>query len=47
VVNAIRRMSAVVAALLGRALFGEPEPARRLAAALLAGAGAPCPLLAR
>ena len=46
-VNAIRRMSAVVAVLLGRALFGEPDLARRLAAALLAGVGAACLLLAR
>jgi drug/metabolite transporter (DMT)-like permease len=46
-VNAIRRMSAVVAVLLGRTLFGEPDLARRLAAALLAGLGAACLLLAR
>lgn len=46
-VNAIRRMSAVVAVLLGRALFGEPDLARRLSAALLACAGAACLLLAR
>jgi drug/metabolite transporter (DMT)-like permease len=46
-VNAIRRMSAVAAVLLGRALFGEPDLARRLAAALLAGVGAACLLLAR
>ena len=45
-VNAIRRMSAVLAVLLGRTLFGEPDLARRLAAALLACAGAACLLLA-
>lgn len=46
-VNAIRRMSAVMAVVLGRALFREPEPGRRLAAALLALAGVACLLLAR
>jgi drug/metabolite transporter (DMT)-like permease len=46
-VNAIRRMSSVVAVLLGRTLFGEPDLGRRLAAALLACAGAACLLLAR
>jgi drug/metabolite transporter (DMT)-like permease len=45
-VNAIRRMSAVLAVLLGRALFGEPDLARRLTAALLACLGAACLLLA-
>ena len=45
-VNAIRRMSAVLAVLLGRTLFGEPDLARRLTAALLAGLGAACLLLA-
>jgi drug/metabolite transporter (DMT)-like permease len=45
-VNAIRRMSSLVAVLLGRALFGEPDLGRRLAAALLACAGAACLLLA-
>ena len=45
-VNAIRRMSAVLAVLLGRTLFGEPDLARRLTAALLACAGAACLLLA-
>ncbi len=45
-VNAIRRMSAVLAVLLGRTLFAEPDLARRLAAALLACAGAACLLLA-
>ena len=46
-VNAVRRMSAVLAVLLGRALFGEADTARRLAAALLACAGAACLLIAR
>ena len=46
-VNAIRRMSALVAVLLGRALFREPDLGRRLVAALLACAGAACLLLAR
>ena len=46
-VNAIRRMSAVLAVLLGRALFGEPDLARRLTSALLACLGAACLLLAR
>ena len=46
-VNAIRRMSAVMAVLLGRALFGEPDLGRRLVSALLACAGALCLLLAR
>ena len=46
-VNAIRRMSSVVAVLLGRALFAEPDLGRRLFAALLACAGAACLLLAR
>ena len=45
-VNAIRRMSSVVAVLLGRALFAEPDLGRRLSAALLACAGAACLLLA-
>ena len=45
-VNAIRRMSAVLAVLLGRAIFGEPDLARRLFAGLLACAGAACLLLA-
>jgi drug/metabolite transporter (DMT)-like permease len=45
-VNAIRRMSSVLAVLLGRTLFGEPDLARRLTAALLACAGAACLLLA-
>src|SRR2546425_11736435 len=38
-VNAIRRLSAVVAVGLGRTLFGEPDLGRRLAAAVLASAG--------
>jgi drug/metabolite transporter (DMT)-like permease len=46
-VNAIRRMSAVLAVLLGRALFGESDWGRRLLAALLAGVGAACLLLAK
>ena len=46
-VNAVRRMSAVVAVVLGGALFREPDLGRRLAAALLACAGAACLLLAR
>lgn len=46
-VNAVRRMSAVLAVLLGRALFGEPDLGRRVAAALLAGVGAACLFLAR
>jgi uncharacterized membrane protein len=45
-VNAIRRVSAVLAVLLGRALFGEAELTRRLTAAVLAAAGAACLLLA-
>jgi drug/metabolite transporter (DMT)-like permease len=46
-VNAIRRMSAVIAVVLGATLFREPDLARRLAAALLAGAGAACLVLSR
>jgi drug/metabolite transporter (DMT)-like permease len=45
-VNAIRRMSAVIAVVLGATLFREPDLPRRLAAALLAAAGAACLLLA-
>jgi drug/metabolite transporter (DMT)-like permease len=41
-VNAIRRMSALVAVVLGATLFREPDLPRRLAAALLATAGAAC-----
>ena len=46
-VNAIRRLSAVLSVMLGRALFGEPDLRRRLVSALLASAGAACLLLAR
>ena len=46
-VNATRRMSSVLAVVLGRALFGEPDLARRLVAAALACAGAACLVLAR
>ena len=46
-VNAVRRMSAVIAVVLGSTMFREPEPGRRLAAALLACLGAACLLLAR
>jgi uncharacterized membrane protein len=45
-VNAIRRLSAVAAVLLGSTLFREPDLGRRLTAALLACAGAACLLLA-
>ena len=45
-VNAIRRLSAVGAVVLGRALFREADVGRRLAAAMLACAGAACLLLA-
>lgn len=45
-VNAIRRMSSVLAVVLGRALFAEPDLGRRLSAALLAAAGAACLVLA-
>jgi uncharacterized membrane protein len=46
-VNAIRRMSAVIAVVLGATLFREPDLRRRLLAALLACAGAACLLFAR
>jgi len=46
-VNAIRRMSAVIAVVLGRTLFRESDVGRRLVAALFACAGAACLLLAR
>jgi len=46
-VNAMRRMSALIAVVLGATLFREPDLARRLLAALLACAGAACLLLAR
>ncbi|HEV8616666.1 MAG TPA: EamA family transporter, partial [Methylomirabilota bacterium] len=45
-VNAVRRLSSVMAVVLGRALFREPDLVRRLAAALLACAGVACLLLA-
>ncbi len=45
-VNAIRRMSSVLAVVLGRTLFAEADMGRRLVAALLACAGAACLLLA-
>jgi drug/metabolite transporter (DMT)-like permease len=41
-VNAIRRMSAVIAVVLGGALFREADIGRRFIAALLACAGAAC-----
>ena len=46
-VNAVRRLSGLIAVVLGGALFREAEVARRLAAAALACAGAVCLLLAR
>jgi drug/metabolite transporter (DMT)-like permease len=46
-VNAIRRLSALVAVVLGRTLFREADLGRRLTAAALACAGAACLLLAR
>jgi drug/metabolite transporter (DMT)-like permease len=46
-VNAIRRMSALIAVVLGARLFSEPDLGRRLVAAVLACAGAACLLLAR
>jgi hypothetical protein len=46
-VNATRRLSALGAVLLGRAMFGEPDLRRRLGSALLACAGAACLLFAR
>jgi len=46
-VNATRRLSALGAVLLGRAMFGEPDLHRRLGSALLACAGAACLLFAR
>jgi hypothetical protein len=42
-----RQLSALVAVLLGRAMFGEPNLCRRLASALFACAGAACLLFAR
>jgi drug/metabolite transporter (DMT)-like permease len=46
-VNAVRRLSALLAVVLGRTLFREADVGRRLAAAMLACAGAACLLLAR
>jgi drug/metabolite transporter (DMT)-like permease len=46
-VNAVRRLSGLIAVVLGGALFREAETGRRLAAAALACAGAGCLLLAR
>jgi drug/metabolite transporter (DMT)-like permease len=46
-VNAIRRMSAIIAVLLGATLFREADVGRRLTAALLACVGAALLLLAR
>jgi len=45
-VNAIRRLSGLVAVVLGRTLFREADLGRRLTAAALACAGAACLLLA-
>ena len=45
-VNAVRRLSGMIAVILGGALFRESEIGRRLAAAALACAGAACLLLA-
>jgi drug/metabolite transporter (DMT)-like permease len=46
-VNAVRRLSGLIAVVLGGTLFREEETGRRLAAAALACAGAVCLLLAR
>lgn len=46
-VNAVRRLSGLIAVVLGGTLFREAETGRRLAAAALACAGAVCLLLAR
>jgi drug/metabolite transporter (DMT)-like permease len=46
-VNAVRRLSGLIAVALGGTLFREAETGRRLAAAALACAGAVCLLLAR
>jgi len=46
-VNAVRRLSGLIAVVLGGALFREAETGRRLAAAALACAGAVCLLMAR
>ncbi len=42
-----RRVLILVAVVLGSTLFREPDPGRRLAAALLACLGAACLLLAK
>ena len=46
-VNAVRRLSGLIAVVLGGTLFREAETGRRLLAAALACAGAVCLLLAR
>jgi drug/metabolite transporter (DMT)-like permease len=46
-VNAVRRLSGLIAVVLGGTLFREAEAGRRLLAAALACAGAVCLLLAR
>ena len=46
-VNAVRRLSGLIAVVLGGTLFREAETGRRLVAAALACAGAVCLLLAR
>jgi drug/metabolite transporter (DMT)-like permease len=46
-VNSVRRLSGLIAVVLGGMLFQEAETGRRLAAAALACAGAGCLLLAR
>jgi len=46
-VNSVRRLSGLIAVVLGGTLFQEAETGRRLAAAALACAGAGCLLLAR
>ena len=46
-VNAVRRLSGLIAVVLGGTLFREAEVGRRLTAAVLACAGAVCLLLAR
>lgn len=46
-VNAVRRLSGLIAVVLGGTLFREAEVGRRLLAAVLACAGAICLLLAR
>jgi drug/metabolite transporter (DMT)-like permease len=46
-VNAVRRLSGLIAVVLGGTLFRETDIGRRLVAAALACAGAVCLLLAR